>query len=61
MDSKRPIVRKRGEYAKFFPAVKIELAKYAPQHGVAATLNITCLNTYSGKHSKNLKGQLLLL
>ena len=38
MDSKRPIVRKRGEYAKFFPAVKIELAKYAPQHGVAATL-----------------------
>ena len=29
---------KRSEYAKFSPAVKIELAKYATQHGVAATL-----------------------
>ena len=29
---------KGGEYAKFLPGVKIELAKYFAQHGVAATL-----------------------
>ena len=29
---------KRGEYTKFSAAVKIELAKYAAQHGVVATL-----------------------
>ena len=29
---------KRGEYAKYSPAVKIELAKYAAQHGVMATI-----------------------
>ena len=37
MDSKKAS-SKRGEYAKFSPAAKIELAKYAAQHGVAATL-----------------------
>lgn len=37
MDSKKAN-SKRGEYAKFSPAVKIELAKYAAQHGVVATL-----------------------
>ena len=29
---------KRGEYAKYSLAVKIELAKYAAQHGIMATL-----------------------
>ena len=29
---------KRGKYVKYSPAVKIELAKYAAQHGVMATL-----------------------
>ena len=28
---------KRGEYAKYFPAVKIELVKCATQHGIMAT------------------------
>ena len=37
--------RKRGEYGKFSPGVKIELAKYAAQHGVAATLR-----HYAPKH-----------
>ena len=29
---------KRGEYAKYPSVVKIELAKYAAQHGIVATL-----------------------
>ena len=32
---------KRGEYAKYSPAVKIELAKYATEHGIMATWNLT--------------------
>ena len=36
---------KRGEYAKYSPAVKIELAKYAAQHGIMATLR-----HYAPKH-----------
>ena len=31
---------KRGEHAKYSPAAKIELAKYAAQHGVMATLRL---------------------
>ena len=38
---------KRGEQAKYSPAVKIELAKYAAQHGVMATLR-----HYAPKHSE---------
>ena len=53
MDSKMANSR-RGEYAKFSPAMKIELAKYAAQHGVAATLKH---HVPKGKHSKNLERQ----
>ena len=36
---------KRGEYAKYSPAVKIELVKYAAQHGV-----MTTIRHYAPKH-----------
>ena len=32
---------KRGEYAKYSPGEKIELAKYSAEHGIMATWNLT--------------------